>query len=227
MYKVQELSFLTSTGMARNAFSILHDVLFFGQQPQRTGRPQLMSPTAQLGLFLFFIGSTMGYKHLCLIFGCTPTVCSRVINKMLKLVVKKLKRHPLARVQFPDEEKMAEYAQLIHQREPAVDDVIGFMDGVSLTSECTSEPLVQNSMYSGYHSDTMVNNLLAYAPDGKVIFCAINFPGSWHDGSITANVLPYICTKIGSYKIVVDQGLPRTGNAIDVLVGPISHAQAY
>jgi len=90
----------------------------------------------------------MGYKHLCLIFGCTPTVCSRVITSMLKLVVKKLKRHPLARVQWPDEEKMAEYAQLIHQREPAVDDVIGFMDGVSLTSECTSKPLVQNSMYS-------------------------------------------------------------------------------
>jgi hypothetical protein len=60
------------TGMTRHAFTLLHDVLFFGKQPQRTGRPQLMNPTAQLGLFLFFIGSTMGYKHLCLIFGCTP-----------------------------------------------------------------------------------------------------------------------------------------------------------
>jgi hypothetical protein len=92
------------------------------------------------------------------------------------------------------------YAQLIHQREPAVDDVIGFMDGVSLTSECTSEPVVQSSMYSGYHSDTMVNNLFAYGPDGRVIFCAINYPRS--------------C-------------LPRSGDALDVLVGPISHAQAY
>jgi hypothetical protein len=90
-------------------------VLFLGQQPQETGSSQLMDKPAQLGLFLFFIGSTMGYKHLCLIFGCTPTVCSRVITSMLKLVVKKLKRHPLARVKFPDEEKMAEYAQLIHQ----------------------------------------------------------------------------------------------------------------
>jgi hypothetical protein len=116
-----------------------------------------------------------------------------------------------------------------------VDDVIGFMDGVSLTSECTSKPLVQNSMYSGYHSDTMVNHLLAYAPDGKKIFCAINFPGSWHDGSIMANVLPYICNKIGTYKMCVDQGLPscvdqglpRTGDAVDVLVGPISRTQAY
>jgi len=65
-----------------------------------------MDKPAQLGLFLFFIGSTMGYKHLCLIFGCTPTVCSRVITSMLNLVVKKLKRHPLAKVKFPDEEKL-------------------------------------------------------------------------------------------------------------------------
>jgi hypothetical protein len=101
------------------------------------------------------------------------------------------------------------------------------MDGVSLTSECTSKPLVQNLMYSGYHSDTMVNHLLAYAPDGKVIFCAIYFPGSWHDGSIMANVLLYICNKIGTYKMCVDQGLPRTGDAVDVLVGPISRTQAY
>jgi len=108
-----------------------------------------------------------------------------------------------------------------------VDDVIGFMDGVSLTSECTSEPVVQNSMYSGYHSDTMVNNLFAYAPDGRVIFCAINFPGSWHDGSIMANILPYIPKKIGTYKMCIDQGLPRSSDALDVLVGPISHAQSY
>jgi hypothetical protein len=35
----------------------------------------------------FFIGSTMGNKHLCLNFGITLTVCSRVINKMMFLLV--------------------------------------------------------------------------------------------------------------------------------------------
>jgi hypothetical protein len=127
----------------------------------------------------------------------------------------------------PNVEQMEYYAQLIHEQEPAVDDVIGFMDGVSLTSEGTSEPVVQNSMYSGYHSDTMVNNLFAYGPDSRVIFCAINFPSGWHDGSIMANILPYIHKKIGTYKMCVDQGLPRGGDAVYVLVGPISHTQAY
>ena len=98
----------------------------------------------------------------------------------------------MAAVQFPDAEKMEYFARLIHQREPEVDDVIGFMDGLSLVSECTSDVFEQNAMYNGYHSETMVNNIIAYGPDGKVFLAAINFPGSWHDGSITANILPLI-----------------------------------
>ncbi len=58
----------------------------------------------------------MRIKHLCMIFGVVPPVCSDVINKMLQLVVRKLKRHPLARVQFPGAEKMANFAQLIQSQ---------------------------------------------------------------------------------------------------------------
>ena len=39
-----------------------------------------------------------------------------------------------------------------------MDDVIGFIDGLSLTSGCISDVLEKNCMYSGYHSDTMVDN---------------------------------------------------------------------
>jgi len=63
--------------------------------------------------------------------------------------------------------------------------------------------------------------LFAYGPDGRVIFCTINFPGSWHDGSITANVLPYIHKKIGTYKMFVDQGLPRSGMLLMFLLHPL------
>jgi hypothetical protein len=221
-------SFLTMTGMSRQAFLQLFDVLFIDghQQHYRGGRPPLMDPIAQLGLYLFFVGSTMGIKCLCLIFGVTPSVYSCTITAMLLLVVEKLKRHPLARVKFPDVDQMASFAGQIKSREPEVDDVIGFMDGLSLTSECTSEMLEQNSMYNGYHSDTMVNNLIAYGSDGKVFLCVVNFPGSWHDGSITANILPYICERIGSYKMCVDQGFPRSGDVALILVGPISRRQA-
>jgi hypothetical protein len=148
----------------------------------------MLNPTDQLGLYLFFIGSTMGIKYLCLIFDVVPSVCSDVHTRIQLCVITHLKKHPLAKVRFPGAEKMALFASLIQRREPAVDDVIGFMDGLALTSECTSEAIEQNAMYNGYHSDTMVNNIFAYGPDGKVFLCAINFPGSWHDGSITSNI---------------------------------------
>ncbi len=112
------------TGLSRQAFSLLHDLLFLGQQPQRTARPQLMPSTAQLGLFLFYIASTMGHKYLCMLFGITPSTCSEITNKMLKLVVRKLKRHQLAIVKFPNAEKMENFASIINQWEPQVADYL-------------------------------------------------------------------------------------------------------
>jgi ribosomal protein S27E len=185
-----------------------------------------MSPHAELGLFLFYIGSTMQIKHLCLIFGITPTRCSAVIHHLLRAIPSKLRLHAFAKVVFPNNEKMAEFAAMIEQREPLAHDVIGFMDGVALHSECSSEITQQNSMYNGYHSDTMVNNVIAYGADGKVFLCGVNFPGSTHDGSICSNLLPVIKQKIGSFKICVDQGFPRRGDAEGILVGPLSKRSA-
>ena len=224
-------SFLHITGMTRRAFRILHNIIFptntgqLSTQRQR-GRPTLLPTDGMLGLLLFYLGSTMTTKYLCLLFGITPSCCSRILKKMLILVAKKLRHHPRARVTFPNDEKMKQFAAMINHREPLVDDIIGYMDGVSLSSECTSERIAQNAMYCGYDCDTMVNNILAYGPDGKVFFCAINFPGSWADGSVIARFLPYILERIGSYKIVVDQGFPRSGAAQNVLVGPLSKRAA-
>jgi hypothetical protein len=55
-------SFLIMTGMSRQAFLQLFDVLFIDGH--------LMDLIAQLGLYLFFVGSTMGIKHLLLDFWC-------------------------------------------------------------------------------------------------------------------------------------------------------------
>ena len=81
-------------------------------------------------------------------FGITPSTCSEIINKILSQVVHKLIRHPMTRVQFqfPDAEKMEYFARLIHQCDPKVDDVIGFMDGLLLISECALEVLEQNAI---------------------------------------------------------------------------------
>ena len=73
---------------------------------------------------------------------------------------------------------MQQFALMVNNREPAISDVLGFMDGVSFKSECSSECITQNASYCGYDCDTTVNNVFAYGPDGKAFFCAQNFPGS-------------------------------------------------
>jgi hypothetical protein len=67
----------------------------------------------------------------------------------------------------------------------------------------------------------MCFTVVAYRPDGNVSFCAINYPGSWADGSLTAQFLHHTKKRIGEYKICVNQGFPRSGEAEGILVGPI------
>jgi hypothetical protein len=103
----------------------------------------------------------MQYKHLCLIFGITPSVCSRVINTMLKKVVQRLRSHPFAQVKFPNAAKMREFTDMVQEQEPLVSNIIGFMDGISFPAECTDERIEQNAYYCRYDCDTMVNNVLS------------------------------------------------------------------
>ena len=86
---------------------------------------------------------------------------------------------------------------MINAREPLIGDVKGFMDGVSLSTQCTSEENKQNAMYDGYTCDMTVNNVLAYGLDGKMFLSALNFPGSWTDGKLSAHFIDLIKRKIG------------------------------
>ena len=58
--------------------------------------------------------------------------------------------------------------------------------------------------------------MFAYGPDGKVFFCALNYPGSLADSSLTACFLPNIKKRIGNFKICADKGYPRGVSAYNV-----------
>ncbi len=87
---------------------------------------------------------------------------------------------------------MRQFAEMVQLRAPIVSDVIRFMGGVSIPAECTDERIEQNAFYCGYDCDTIMNNVFAYGPDGKVFFFGHQFPGElgrWRvDGEISARV---------------------------------------
>ncbi len=230
LYKhAYDSSFLHMTGLNCRAFRSLLEYLFDDDKtvpPCRRGWPCSLGPDGYLGLLLFYLGSTMQYKHLCLILGLTPSVCGHAINWMLRRTVRLLNGHPFEKVKFPSNLKMREYADVMQAREPPADDVIGFMDGVSFLTECTSKRMQQNAFYCAYDCDTMVNNVFAYGPNGKVFFAAVNFSGSWADGSLIAWFFHQMKRRIGHFKICVDQGFPRGRDASGTSVGLVSKKQA-
>ena len=142
------------------------------------------------------------------------------------MTVWRLRYHLLTRIKFPDEQKMQRFAEMISLCEPTISNVIGFMDGLGLAMEMTDERIQQDAYYCGYNCDTMVKNIFVFGPNGKVFFCAINYPGSWLDGTLTTHFFRHIKERIGDYKICVDQGFPRSGDATGILVGPIPERSA-
>ena len=59
-----------------------------------------------------------------------------------------------------------------------------------------------------------------------MFFCALNFTGSWADGTLIAWFLPHMLKRVGNYKTCVDQEFPRSGAAWNVLESPVSDQTA-
>ena len=217
-------SFLELTGFSRVAFNNLK-IAIFGVNDNRVGRvgrPSNLDRNGELGLYLFFVGSQMKIKYLCLIFGIVPTTATVTIYKVMRRICRILKTHPAARVIFPDDNQMREFAEMIQIREPMVNNVIGFVDGLSLPVQCSDDILLQNAAYNGYSHDTCCTNVFAFSPYGKIMYSAYNYPGSWHDSTVAQDLVNIVISRIGIYALCVDQGFPRSGDLHGRFVGPMS-----
>lgn len=214
-------AFLLMTGFTRASFYLLANAVL-PQYQYRTGRSLRLNHVDQLGLYLFYVGSKLRLKDLAYIFYVLPCVASRIIQRMERLIVAALCNEQAAKISFPDEPTMARFAALVQNREPLVNNVIGFCDDVSVAIQCSSQSEDQNAFYDGYLHDTTINNVLVFSPEGKIFCAAINFPGSWHDSLVANRIINTSEAKLGHYAICVDQGFPRSGRMFDKFVGPIS-----
>ena len=151
----------------------------------------------------------MKIKFISCIFGATLSVAKRTIRFMRTAVCNALIRNPAARIRFPNEAQKAEFAEMIKKREPSVHNIIGFIDGVAIPVKCPSDDAGQSAYYNGYRHDTVVNNVFAFGPNGKIIFACINNPGSWHDSQVCRPLIATVLEKIGQYAFCVDQRFPR------------------
>jgi hypothetical protein len=149
-----------------------------------SGRPRLINPAACLALVLAWYRFSGAEFLLQGWFGFTGThanVWLRFARRMLLLALWKL---PEAKVRMPDDAKIAEYQIIISHRHPSLKDVYCVADGLKLRFESCYGLNEQSMYYNGWQHGHYVTNLFVFGPDGRILMCVINAPGSVHDSTL-------------------------------------------
>ena len=69
---------------------------------------------------------------------------------------------------------------------------------------------VQNAYYNGWTCAHHCSCVLAFAPDGKLIYTILNAPGSWHDSAIATPLYTQLLDHTpAGYRVLSDTAFPR------------------
>jgi hypothetical protein len=74
-----------------------------------------------------------------------------------KIIIKVLRKHPMARVKIPSSEKIAEYKEMFCNRHQNLHDVWCTMDSLKITLEQSGDALIQEQNYNGWTHDDYVS----------------------------------------------------------------------
>jgi hypothetical protein len=203
------LRLLTSLDFA--SFERLYADLFTFEEiaselARRNGRRSLLTLKDKLGVYLFYIGSRMTESEIGMLFGVLQCTVSQALRYIVPLVSERMVDNPMARIAFPTEAEMHDYAEMVMQREPDAEDVMGFLDGCAMPIHCSWED--NPSYHSDYHGTTCVNNVFLFSPAGTILYAAFNYPGRWHDSRVATKLVEVVKAKIGRYKyaLIRDSG---------------------
>jgi hypothetical protein len=199
----------------------------------RTGRPRSLSSMDALGLALVFMASSIPMKHLQLIFGATPAVCSRTLGQACQALQRVLNDREDAQIRWPSPNKIKELASPTSIRCPELPGAFAFMDGFSTTIAASTIQSDQNPYWNGWKHRPQVSCVIVTSTDGLIIWAAINFPGSWHDATIARELFLTLTDNQDlipeRHYILADSAFKRKGYLSDVVRTPmnsISYAKA-
>lgn len=148
------------------------------------GRKRLIQGKDYLALSLAWTRTRGSNMVLQLIFGMSNTSVSMYLRFGRRILVKILRRHPLAAVRVPTPEKIREYSEAIATRHPNLENVWCTMDGLKLYLQQSGIASTQNRFYNGWTHDHYVGGVYCFCPDGTIPIACYNVPGSIHDSKI-------------------------------------------
>ena len=119
-----------------------------------------------LGLTLHYLASTMRELSLQQIFGLIPSTVSRYLSFSLQILLNVLRKIPAARIEWPRGETFNHFTNHIVERHSLLFGAFGFIDGLKLPVEESSDQDIENAMYNGWLHNHYISNILVFGPDG-------------------------------------------------------------
>jgi DDE superfamily endonuclease len=213
------------TGFDYRAFNAMHDLfkpLFDGYSPWTSENPGLMykkidtntnrgsrriiTSSQCLGLVLawyrfkgpeYILQGWFGFT------GCHSNVWLRFGRQML---IKCLRKHPLATVKMPSNEDVEKLKEICKARHQYLSDVYCCADGLKIAFQSCHGLNEQSMYYNGWLHGHFITNLFVYSIDGQIIEACVNVPGSVHDSAIA--------TTYGVYKKLEEKFAETGGKCV-------------
>ena len=138
-----------------------------------------------LGLVLCWSCTRVAEWSLAVAFGLTGTRVSVYLQLGMQILVTILKADPKSEVRMPDAAKIAMFKEAIVAKHSLLVDCYCMVDGLKLYLRQSGDSVIQSCFYNGWKNDNFVTNIFAFAPNGSIIACTLNAPGTWHDSTLS------------------------------------------
>ncbi|KAK0526920.1 hypothetical protein OC834_004622 [Tilletia horrida] len=112
-------------------------------------------------------------------------------------------------------EVMKQMADAVRAREPLLEHVFGFVDGLNVRTYQPSNLDEQNAYYNGWLGDTYCSQVIVSLANGEIAWVSYNNPGSWHDAKIAGSLYSLLLDPVLTappFSILADSAFP-TGTA--------------
>jgi hypothetical protein len=119
-----------------------------------------------------------------------------------------------AAVQWPTSERMAQLASLVQARDARISSCFGFLDGLHLATQNSSEVNTQNAYYNSWLAGTTISCAYVFSPEGDVLWASLNCPGSWHDATVASHLMDRLLDPQltpDPFFIIADSAFPHKG----------------
>lgn len=99
-------------------------------------------------------------------------------------MAKVLRKDAKAAVHLPTQSEVAAFQADLAAKNSILDDVYANLDGLKLFLEQSGDTIIPKMFYNSWKLDHYVGKVFVFAPNGCIIACAVNTPGSMHDSTI-------------------------------------------